>query len=51
MNGHGKRCGKELTKGKDDLVVGMLLKVSEAGELLATERTKHAVVEGALETL
>ena len=51
MNGHAKRCGKELTEGKNDLVVGMLLKVSETGELLATERTEHAVVEGTLETL
>lgn len=51
MNGHAKRCGKELTEGQNDLVVGMLLKVSETGKLLATERTKHAVVEGTLETL
>lgn len=45
------RWGKKLTEGKNDLVVWMILKVGETGKLLATERTKHAVVEGTLETV
>lgn len=51
MNGDAMKCGHRLTEGNDDFVVGMFLKVSETGKLLSTERTKHAVVEGTLETL
>lgn len=42
--------GRVLTEREDDLVVGVLLEVGKAGEILAAEGTEGAVVEGALET-
>lgn len=51
VNGDATRGGETLTESEDDLVVGMFLKVGEARKVLATERTKHAMIEGTLETL